>query len=234
MTSTEKSVAARHSRLRCSGLGTRYWVLGTDDQAAKTAGPTPCRLREIQGSSFRNFCFSLLLVDCFLQFGPRGKLRDLPGGNFDSGAGLRITPIPRLSLRHRESAETYQSYSIPFAQCRRNAAHSRINRSCSLRFADFASARDLIHQIGLIHVFLLAGLFHTQPLPGGQKLVAELGNPTGGILLSLRRMSTVKIRARSLFRTPCPELVPERRVLGGRGGSGDQWQGSGVRGQGSG
>jgi hypothetical protein len=32
--------------------------------------------------------------------------------------------------------------------------------------------------------------------------VAELGNLTAGILLSLRRMSTVKIRARSLFRTP--------------------------------
>jgi hypothetical protein len=32
--------------------------------------------------------------------------------------------------------------------------------------------------------------------------VAELGNLTGGILLSPRRMSTVKIRARSLFRTP--------------------------------
>ena len=32
--------------------------------------------------------------------------------------------------------------------------------------------------------------------------MAEWGNPTGGILLSLRRMSTVKIRVRSLFRTP--------------------------------
>jgi hypothetical protein len=32
--------------------------------------------------------------------------------------------------------------------------------------------------------------------------VAELGNLTGGILLSPQRMSTVKIRARSLFRTP--------------------------------
>ena len=32
--------------------------------------------------------------------------------------------------------------------------------------------------------------------------MAELGNLTGGILLSPRRMSTVKIRARSLFRTP--------------------------------
>lgn len=29
--------------------------------------------------------------------------------------------------------------------------------------------------------------------------MAEWGNPTGGILLSLRRMSTVKIRAGSLF-----------------------------------
>jgi hypothetical protein len=32
--------------------------------------------------------------------------------------------------------------------------------------------------------------------------VSERGNLTGGILLSPRRMSTVKIRARSLFRTP--------------------------------
>jgi hypothetical protein len=32
--------------------------------------------------------------------------------------------------------------------------------------------------------------------------VSELGNLTGGILLSPGRMSTVKIRARSLFRTP--------------------------------
>jgi hypothetical protein len=37
--------------------------------------------------------------------------------------------------------------------------------------------------------------------------VAEWGNPTGGILLSLRRMSTVKIRVRSLFRTPHPRVV---------------------------
>ena len=32
--------------------------------------------------------------------------------------------------------------------------------------------------------------------------MAELGNLTGRILLSPQRMSTVKIRARSLFRTP--------------------------------
>jgi len=32
--------------------------------------------------------------------------------------------------------------------------------------------------------------------------MAELGNLTGGILLSLHRMSTVKIRAGSLFRNP--------------------------------
>ena len=36
--------------------------------------------------------------------------------------------------------------------------------------------------------------------------MAELGNLTGGILLSLRRMSTVKIRARSLFRTPVSRI----------------------------
>src|SRR5271166_6835791 len=57
-------------------------------------------------------------------------------------------------------------------------------------------------------------ILHTQPKPGGQKLVAELGNLTGGILLSLRRMSTVKIRAGSLFRTPLS------RIGAGEAGSG--------------
>ena len=33
-------------------------------------------------------------------------------------------------------------------------------------------------------------------------IVSERGNLTGGIFLSLSRMSTVKIRARSLFHTP--------------------------------
>src|SRR5271169_3914835 len=95
--------------------------------------------------------FSLLLVDGFLQFSPRGKLRDLAGSDLDSGAGLRIAPIPRLSLGYRESAEAYQSHSIPFSQCSSNAAHRGINRSRSLRLADFASARDLVNQIGFIH-----------------------------------------------------------------------------------
>ena len=36
--------------------------------------------------------------------------------------------------------------------------------------------------------------------------MAELGNLTAGILLSPRRMSTVKIRARSLFRTPMSRI----------------------------
>jgi hypothetical protein len=36
--------------------------------------------------------------------------------------------------------------------------------------------------------------------------VAELGNLTGGILLSPQRMSTVKIRARSLFCTPMSRI----------------------------
>jgi hypothetical protein len=45
--------------------------------------------------------------------------------------------------------------------------------------------------------------------------MAELGNLTGGILLSLRRMSTVKIRAGSLFRTP---LVPDWFWEAGLGG----------------
>jgi len=47
--------------------------------------------------------------------------------------------------------------------------------------------------------------------------VPELGNLMQGILLSLRRMSTVKIRARSLFCTPWS------RIGAGAAGFGDQW-----------
>ena len=39
--------------------------------------------------------------------------------------------------------------------------------------------------------------------------MAELGNLTAGILLSPPRMSTVKIRARSLFRTPMSRIGAE-------------------------
>ena len=46
--------------------------------------------------------------------------------------------------------------------------------------------------------------------------MAELGNLTGGILLSLRRMSTVKIRAGSLFRTPVSRIGAANPVAGGR------------------
>ncbi len=46
--------------------------------------------------------------------------------------------------------------------------------------------------------------------------MAELGNLTGGILLSLRRMSTVKIRARSLFRTPVSRIGAKTPVAGGQ------------------
>src|SRR5271166_1635493 len=134
-------------------LGTRYWVLGTEILGSENGRADPPAV------SRNPRLFSLLLVDCLLQFGSRGKLRDLAGSNLDSGSGLRIAPVAGFSLRYRESAETNQRYPIPFSQRRRNAAYSRINRSCSLRFADFASARDLINQIGLVHVFLLAGLF---------------------------------------------------------------------------
>jgi hypothetical protein len=48
--------------------------------------------------------------------------------------------------------------------------------------------------------------------------VSELGNLMGGILLSPRRMSTVKIRARSLFRTPRSRIGAE-----GAGFGGTQW-----------
>ncbi len=45
--------------------------------------------------------------------------------------------------------------------------------------------------------------------------MSELGNLTGGILLSPERMSTVKIRARSLFRTPRSRIGA---VIAGFGG----------------
>jgi hypothetical protein len=111
----------------------------------------------------------LLFVDGFLQFGPGGKLRDLPGSDLNSGASLRIAPVPRLSLRYRESAKPYQCYPIPFPQSPRNAAHGSVNRSCSLRFADFASASDLVNQIGLIHSFSSQVSFIPSTVPGGQK-----------------------------------------------------------------
>jgi hypothetical protein len=47
-------------------------------------------------------------------------------------------------------------------------------------------------------------------------LVSELGNLTAGILLSPCRMSTVKIRARSLFRTPMSRI-------GAKGAGFGQW-----------
>src|SRR5271156_5097849 len=54
------------------------------------------------------------------------------------------------------------------------------------------------------------------PIPGGQKFVSGLGNLTGRILLSPARMSTVKIRARSLFRTPTSRI--------GAAGAGFGWR----------
>lgn len=50
--------------------------------------------------------------------------------------------------------------------------------------------------------------------------MAELGNLTAGILLSLQRMSTVKIRARSLFRTPLSRIGAE----GAASGLSRQWK----------
>jgi hypothetical protein len=42
----------------------------------------------------------LLFVYGFFQLGPRGKLRDLASSDLDSGASLRIAPVPGLSLRN--------------------------------------------------------------------------------------------------------------------------------------
>ena len=50
----------------------------------------------------------------------------------------------------------------------------------------------------------------------------ELGNLSAGILLSPQRMSTVKIRARSLFRTPVSRIG----AAGAASGAGQGLQGS--------
>jgi hypothetical protein len=139
-------------------------------------------------------------IDCLFEFSPWSKFGDLAGGNFDSGAGLRVAPVPCLSLRNRERAETYQGHPISFPKGSGNAVHCGVNRSCSLRFADITSACDFVNEIGFIHEFLLAGLFGAQP-NWEEEAVAELGNLTEGIFLPSGRMSTVKIRAGSLFRT---------------------------------
>ena len=47
--------------------------------------------------------------------------------------------------------------------------------------------------------------------------MSELGNLTAGILLSPRRMSTVKIRAGSLFRTPMSRIGAEGAGFGAVG-----------------
>src|ERR1700722_18308931 len=60
---------------------------------------------------------------------------------------------------------------------------------------------------------LLAGLVRTQPEPGRKRIVAELGNLTVCIVLRLRRLSTVKIRAGSLFRTPSARIGATRAAF---------------------
>jgi hypothetical protein len=140
-------------------------------------------------------------VYCFLEFSPWGEFRDLAGGDLDSSAGLWVAPVPCFSLRNREGAETYQGHPISFPKGSGNAVHRGVNRRCSLRFADFASACDFINEIGFVHEYLLTGLFGAQPNTGRKNYAAELGNLMGGIFLSSGRMSTVKIRAGSLFCT---------------------------------
>jgi hypothetical protein len=75
-----------------------------------------------------------------------------------------------------------------------------------LRLADFTSARDLINQIGLIHSFSSQVSFVPSAIHTRTTREIEtwrwVGNLTGGIFLSLGRMSTVKIRAGSLFYNP--------------------------------
>jgi hypothetical protein len=117
-------------------------------------------------------------VDGLLEFSPGSEFGDLASGNLDSGAGLRVAPVPSFSLGHRERAETYQGHPISLAEGSGNAIDRRINRSGCLRFADFASACDFINEIGFVHEFLLAGLFGAQPGTGKEEAAAELGNLT--------------------------------------------------------
>src|SRR5258708_886811 len=105
----------------------------------------------LTNSGFCSLLLLLLLVDRFLEFGPRTEFRDFPGSDLDSGARLRVTPVPGLSLGHRECAETYQSYPISFPKGSSHAVHGGINRHRSLCFTHLTSACDLINEIGFIH-----------------------------------------------------------------------------------
>src|SRR5271165_184530 len=96
-------------------------------------------------SAILNFASGLLFIDRLLEFGSRGKLRDLPGSDLDSSSGLRVAPVPCLSCRHRKSAEAYQSYPISFAEGRRDAVHGGVNRSRGLCLADFTCTCDLVN-----------------------------------------------------------------------------------------
>src|SRR3984957_8430949 len=131
----------------------------------KTAGPTSCRLSQI--SKPVGIFPLLLLVDCFLQFGPWCKLCNFAGSDFDSGACLRIAPVPRFSLRYRECAETYQSHPISLPEGRRDAVHSGVDRSSGLRFAHFTSACDLVNEIGFVHSLSSQVSFDIQRGVGG-------------------------------------------------------------------
>jgi hypothetical protein len=143
----------------------------------------------------------LLLVDCFLEFGSGSEFRDLAGSDLNSGARLRVTSIPGFSLGYRECAETYQSYPITFPKGSSHAIHGCVNRHRSLRFTHFASARDLVNEIGFIHYGLSSQVSFVPSPHREAEAVALLGNLTARIFLSYGRMSTVKIRTGSLFRT---------------------------------
>jgi hypothetical protein len=158
--------------------------------------------------------YNLFFVYCFLEFGPGGKLCDSSSSDLDSGAGLRIAPVPRLSLRHGERAEAYQCYPISFAEGGSNTVHGGINSSRGLRLADFTRTCDLVNQIGFVHslssqVSFMPSLHREETLA-----MAELGNLTARILLPLRRMSTVKIRIGSQFRTPSARSGAIHAVFG--------------------
>src|SRR5277367_5383334 len=93
----------------------------------------------------------LTAIDRFLEFGAGGKLCYLPGGNLDGGAGLGVSPVAGLSLRHRESAKTNQRYPITFFQGGRDAVHSCVDCGSCLSLTDAATRCDSVNEIGFVH-----------------------------------------------------------------------------------
>src|SRR3954447_19133690 len=83
---TRAVCAARHAVSATSS--TLRWILGkrkiSSRAESKNGRADPLPLSDSED------CVELLLVDSFLEFGPRSKLRDFAGGDLDGCAGLWV------------------------------------------------------------------------------------------------------------------------------------------------